>query len=55
MPTRRQMLFAAATTVGLAPTAVVWLSGPAQVNPSLTASDGSPFQVARAMRHGIRR
>jgi peptide-methionine (R)-S-oxide reductase len=41
------MLFAAATTAGLAPV-VAWLSSPSQVNPTLTAAEGSRFEVTRS-------
>jgi peptide-methionine (R)-S-oxide reductase len=47
MPTRRQILFAAATTAGLAPV-VAWLSSPSQVNSALSADERLRFAVNRS-------
>ncbi len=47
MPTRRQLLFAAASTAGLAPLAV-WLSSPSQVNPVMSESTQLPYPVMKS-------
>ncbi|MEQ1759734.1 MAG: peptide-methionine (R)-S-oxide reductase MsrB [Vicinamibacterales bacterium] len=48
MPSRRQVLFVAATTVGLAPV-VAWLSSPDRANATMTDSTKSaPFLVVKS-------
>jgi peptide-methionine (R)-S-oxide reductase len=47
MPTRRQVLFAAAATVGLSPL-VAWLSSPSRVNAELNDASRSAFPVSKA-------
>ena len=46
MPTRRQVLFVTATTIGLAPV-VAWLSSPAVMNPPMDENK-TPFPVAKS-------
>ena len=47
MPTRRQLLFAAAATIGLAPLAT-WLSSPSRANSHMDNSDkASPYPVRK--------
>ena len=47
MPTRRQVLFAAAATAGLAPV-VAWLSSPSRVNADVHDAALSAFPVSKA-------
>lgn len=46
MASRRQVFFAIAATIGLAPV-VAWLSSPSQVNPVMNDTAGSPYPVVK--------